>query len=47
MITSKVRIKTNVQKVWQALTDKSQMKEWYFDIPDFELRVGEIGRAHV
>jgi uncharacterized protein YndB with AHSA1/START domain len=42
MITSKVRIKTNVQKVWQALTDKSQLKEWYFDIPDFELSVGAI-----
>lgn len=24
-------------KVWKALTDKNQMKEWYFDIPDFEL----------
>ena len=26
--------------VWQALTEPSQMKEWYFDIPDFELRTG-------
>ena len=24
-------------EVWSALTDKNKMKEWYFDIPDFEL----------
>jgi uncharacterized protein YndB with AHSA1/START domain len=40
MITSKVVIKASAEKVWQALTDKSQMKEWYFHIPDFELKVG-------
>jgi uncharacterized protein YndB with AHSA1/START domain len=22
--------------VWQAITDKEQMKHWYFDMPDFE-----------
>lgn len=27
------------EKVWQALTDKDQMRTWYFDIPDFELKV--------
>lgn len=25
-------------KVWKALTDKNQMKEWYFDIEDFQLK---------
>ncbi|KAA5535076.1 SRPBCC domain-containing protein [Taibaiella lutea] len=29
-----------VEKVWKALTDKAQMKEWYFDIPDFKPEVG-------
>lgn len=29
-----------VHKVWQALTDKDQMKHWYFDIPDFKPEVG-------
>lgn len=29
-----------VGKVWQALTDKEQMKEWYFDIEKFEPEVG-------
>ncbi|PKP36100.1 MAG: hypothetical protein CVT98_09130, partial [Bacteroidetes bacterium HGW-Bacteroidetes-15] len=42
MIIKRVIIKESASKVWQALTDKSQMKEWYFDIPDFELRVGAI-----
>lgn len=40
MISTKIRIKESTSKVWQTLTDKSQMKEWYFDIPDFELKVG-------
>jgi uncharacterized protein YndB with AHSA1/START domain len=28
------------EKVWQALTDSSQMKQWYFDIPGFKPEVG-------
>ncbi len=31
------RVNAPVEEVWNALTDKSKMKEWYFDIPDFEL----------
>jgi uncharacterized protein YndB with AHSA1/START domain len=27
-------------KVWKALTDNSQMKEWYFDIDSFKPEVG-------
>ncbi|HMM04810.1 MULTISPECIES: SRPBCC family protein [unclassified Dysgonomonas] len=29
-----------LSKVWKAITDKNQMKEWYFTIEDFELREG-------
>ena len=29
-----------VEKVWQALTDKKQMKEWYFDLEEFKPQVG-------
>lgn len=29
-----------VHQVWQALTDKEKMKQWYFDIPDFKPEVG-------
>lgn len=29
-----------VEKVWQAITDKEQMKEWYFTLDDFKPEVG-------
>lgn len=29
-----------VSRVWKAITDKKQMKEWYFDIAAFEPKVG-------
>lgn len=38
-VVVKQRVNAPVEKVWSALTDKVQMKEWYFDIPDFELGV--------
>ena len=31
-----------LEKVWHALTDKDQMKQWYFDIPDFRLQEGAV-----
>lgn len=31
------KVQATAEKVWKALTDKAQMKEWYFDIPDFSL----------
>jgi uncharacterized protein YndB with AHSA1/START domain len=29
-----------IKKVWEALTDANEMKQWYFDIPSFKPRVG-------
>ena len=29
-----------VEKVWKALTDREQMKQWYFDIAAFKPEVG-------
>lgn len=29
-----------VTRVWQAITDKSQMKQWYFNIAEFAPQVG-------
>ncbi|MEO8568480.1 MAG: SRPBCC domain-containing protein [Ginsengibacter sp.] len=29
-----------VEKVWKAITDKDQMKEWYFNIETFKPEVG-------
>jgi uncharacterized protein YndB with AHSA1/START domain len=28
------------ERVWKAITDKTEMKKWYFDIAQFEPRVG-------
>jgi len=29
-----------VDKVWQAITDKDKMKQWYFDLKEFKPEVG-------
>ena len=29
-----------VERVWKAITDKNEMKQWYFDLPDFKPEVG-------
>ncbi len=29
-----------IEKVWKAITDKDQMKQWYFDIPAFKPEAG-------
>ncbi|MGC4102116.1 SRPBCC family protein [Ferruginibacter sp.] len=29
-----------VARVWKALTDNAEMKKWYFDIADFQAKVG-------
>lgn len=29
-------INAPAEKVWKALTDKEQMKDWYFDVSDFK-----------
>lgn len=29
------RLQAPADKVWQAITDNTKMKEWYFDIPEF------------
>ena len=29
-----------VEKVWQAITDKDKMKQWYFDLKEFKPEVG-------
>ena len=32
--------KAPVEKVWEAITDKDQTKQWYFDMPAFKPEVG-------
>jgi uncharacterized protein YndB with AHSA1/START domain len=29
-----------VEKVWKAITDKEDMKQWYFEFPEFRAEVG-------
>ena len=29
-----------IEKVWKAITDKDQMKQWYFDLADFKPETG-------
>src|SRR4029079_1721585 len=29
-----------VSKVWKAITDKDEMKQWYFDLAEFKPEVG-------
>ena len=29
-----------IKKVWKAITEKDEMKQWYFDLPDFKAEVG-------
>ena len=29
-----------VGKVWQAITDKDEMKKWYFDLAEFKAETG-------
>ncbi|WP_312994735.1 SRPBCC family protein [Chryseobacterium flavum] len=40
-ITVQYKINAPAEKVWQALTDKDEMKLWYFDIQDFEPAIGK------
>ena len=40
-ITEIVVCHVEVDKIWQALTDVEQMKEWYFTMNDFELAEGK------
>ena len=35
-----VIINAPIEKVWNALTDKDQMKKWYFDLAEFKPVVG-------
>jgi len=31
---------TQVEKVWKAMTDWKEMKQWYFDLKEFKPEVG-------
>ena len=29
-----------ISKVWEAITNKDEMKKWYFDLPEFKAEIG-------
>jgi len=35
-----ITFKAPVSKVWNAITDKDEMKKWYFDLKEFKSEVG-------
>ena len=39
-ITKEVLLNVPVSKVWKAITDKDEMKKWYFEITEFKPEVG-------
>ncbi|MBV8328264.1 SRPBCC domain-containing protein [Chryseobacterium sp.] len=41
-ITVQYKINAPANTVWKALTDKNDMKSWYFDIEDFKPEVGNV-----
>lgn len=42
MIRKEIIIDQSVERVWEALTQPEEMKNWYFNIPNFEPKKGEI-----
>ncbi|HSP88340.1 MAG TPA: SRPBCC domain-containing protein [Ignavibacteriaceae bacterium] len=39
-IIKEVLLNAPVAKVWKAITDKEDMKQWYFDLAEFKPQVG-------
>ena len=39
-VIKEVTINAPISKVWQAITQKEKMKEWYFDLAEFKPEVG-------
>ncbi|MEO6683084.1 MAG: SRPBCC family protein [Ginsengibacter sp.] len=46
MIISTINIKKDAETIWRAITEKEQMKDWYFDIADFKLNPGAEFNFH-
>jgi uncharacterized protein YndB with AHSA1/START domain len=39
-VIQEVVINASAAEVWKAITDKNEMKHWYFDLDEFEPKVG-------
>ncbi len=38
-VTLEITFNSTVEKVWKALTDKNQLRKWYFNVSDFKPKV--------
>ena len=41
-IVTEVTYNASPEKIWQAITDPAQMKQWYFDMNGFKAEAGTI-----
>ena len=39
-IVKEITVNASLSKVWKAITDKDEMKKWYFDLKEFKPEVG-------
>jgi len=39
-VIKEVLLNVSAPKVWKAITDKNEMKQWYFDLAEFKPEVG-------
>jgi uncharacterized protein YndB with AHSA1/START domain len=39
-VIKEITVRAPASRVWTALTDKNEMKKWYFDLKDFRPEVG-------
>ena len=39
-VVKEILLDAPVEKVWKAITDRKEMKEWYFDVSDFKAEKG-------
>jgi uncharacterized protein YndB with AHSA1/START domain len=39
-VIKEVTVDAPVERVWKAITDKEDMKQWYFDLENFKAEVG-------
>jgi len=35
-----ITLNAPASKVWKAISDKDEMKQWYFDLPEFKAEIG-------
>ena len=39
-VVKEITVNAPASKVWKAITDKDEMKKWYFDLKEFKPEVG-------